>query len=147
METHETGWWMAFSEGDLTVQSCSSCDRRQFPTGPVCRHCHASVGLKPALAAEESRVCATTVVTTPAAEALLEAVPFVFSTFEASDGLRMTLPVCRLDQESCETVPNPFTVASSLRTLSAHDVVQIAPCRCGSLLIPHVLVRWEECQT
>lgn len=140
MEIDQSEWWTAFSNGALTAQSCSSCNRRQFPTGHICRSCYQLDSLSLVPISDMFGVCATTVVTTSAMATFNRVVPFVLSTFEATDGIRITLPVCSIEpgSEEGDAVSGPSDTAVALRTLSTNDVVQITPCVCEHLAIPHV---------
>ena len=35
-------YWEAAQRGQLMVQTCADCGRRQFPPEPICRHCQAA---------------------------------------------------------------------------------------------------------
>jgi uncharacterized OB-fold protein len=82
-------FWDAAERGELVVQLCSNCGRRQYPPMPVCANCH-SAELSWTPAPPSGRLYSWVVVHHPISEIYADQVPFAVGLVDC-DGLRMVV--------------------------------------------------------
>lgn len=77
-------FWEAVERGELVVQLCVRCGRRQYPPMPVCARCHSSE-LTWTLGPEGGRLYSWVVVHHPISEIYAAEVPFAVGLVECDD--------------------------------------------------------------
>lgn len=89
-------WWEHFLAGRVTIPLCQACDGQQFPLRAVCQHCKSDERMHFEDAGQPAKVVAMTTVHTTPVDPFSKAVPFVICTFDFSEIVRISLPICRM---------------------------------------------------